>query len=150
MKKILSIMVLAFGAASCGSEPNTGDPTPFNPNLGDMQMHNNNNDPKGKVTRCLGPSCPRGECGFSGDCSAYEGFDALDNSAVCASATGAKELCLKYEVPRADGYVDIFEQAISCAQATVVKRSCSAGCGYNYAPDDCAVCNESNGCAFNN
>lgn len=104
--------------------------------------------PTGKVTRCLGPSCPRGECGFSGDCSAYDGFDALDSSQLCGAATGAKQFCLKYEVPKEDGFVDTFEQVISCADPTVVKRSCQFGCGYNYAPDDCAVCNDESGCAF--
>lgn len=151
---ILAMTMLALAAGACGGEP---DPVPTGPvpdpkvmgcgascDAGTMTP-----GPTGKVTRCLGPSCPRGECGFSGDCSAYSGLDALDSSQLCGAATGSKEFCLQYEVPGEDGYVDIEEQVVSCALPTVVKRSCSAGCGYNYAPDDCGVCNDRSGCVFN-
>jgi hypothetical protein len=105
--------------------------------------------PTGVVTRCLGPSCPRGECGFGDDCSAYDGFDALDLQAVCAGAVGSRELCLQYEVARPDGTIEIFDEATDCSAATVVQRTCVAGCGYNYAPDDCVTCNEdAEGCTF--
>ena len=151
--KSFSMLMALFLALGCGGndrndpdDPN--DPfDPFDPN--DPNDPNDPGDGKtGKVTRCLGPSCPRGECGFNSDCSAYQGFDALDSSLLCGAATGAEEFCLKYEVPKDGGFVDIFEQVVSCADQTVVKMSCSAGCGYNYAPDDCAVCNGVDGCAF--
>ena len=109
---------------------------------------NNMPEPTGSVTRCLGPSCPRGECGFSNECTAYAGFDALDSSQLCSAATGSREFCVQYEVPREDGFVDIYEEVVSCANPTVLKISCSAGCGYNYSPDDCAVCNGDEGCAI--
>ncbi len=79
------------------------------------------------------------------DCSAYDGFDPSDNSQVCSAATGSQQLCMSTETPRGDGTVEFAAFVVDCTNVTVVRNVClDISCGYNYSPDDCAICTKDN------
>lgn len=102
-----------------------------------------------QVRRCLGPSCPRGECSSVEDCSAYNGFDPSDTTQICSAATGSNQLCMEIETPKPGGLVETDAFVVDCTDVTVVQRLCQlSGCGYNYSPDDCAKCTGDNDCTL--
>ena len=147
-------MIALFAALlACGGQETASDNDPPTPGPGDSeQPFDTATEPTASalVTRCWGPSCPLGECGslIDTDCSAYDGFDPRDAGALCAGARGSNQFCLETEEIE-QGYLTTNSTVVDCSSVTAVQRTCNAGCGYNYAPDDCAVCNEdSSGCAL--
>ncbi len=99
------------------------------------------------IVKCLGPSCPQGECDSSNDCSAYANF-SLDNSASwCTGAQGSEQFCIAETVDNENGTQSTTHYAIDCSSTTPVQRTCES-CGYNYSPDDCVKCDSSNSCLF--